>query len=482
MNIVMRNGQGCGPLGTGDTLVYAFMSMNSETIGSVEIDAKQLWENVLVEIELEISKANFSTWFKNTRVLKYEDGVVLLSVPNQFVKDWLSAKYHKLILKCLRRFSPSVRGVEYAIAKAERRGEDAAVRTVFPTPELPLGEYYINKSDNLNPRYTFESFVVGSFNELAYAAAQAVIQKPGIAYNPLFFYGGTGRGKTHLIQAIGNQIKKASPAKKIYYVTSEKFAVDYTTSLQNTNVNSFKEKYRQFDVFVMDDIQFLAGKEKTQEELFHLFNALYDNNKQIVFSSDMHPNFIQNLEDRLKSRFSAGMVVDIQEPDHESRIAILKTKAVQSKFSLPDEIAEFLAGSIQGNVRELEGALNAVICQAQLKGRMPSLAEVRILARNNAKPRRSISTKEVIKKVSEFYNIDEQSIYEKTRRKEVVRPRQIIMYILREDLQVSYPTIGQRLGGRDHTTVIHSCEKIKNDLKFDSDLTNELQQIRMLLK
>lgn len=452
---------------------------------STHIDLKQLWENVLVDIELSISKANFNTWFKDTRISKIEDGVVYLAVPNQFAKDWLGTKYHKFILKALRGFSSHIRGVEYIIAREERKRErdsTNAQRPTFPTNELPLSDYYINKSDNLNPRYTFENFVVGTFNELAAAAAQAVIDKPGISYNPLFVYGQTGYGKTHLIQAIGNHLKR-SGSRKVYYVPSEKFVMDVVSGIQNVSMNTtVKEKYRQYDVLIMDDIQFMAGKEKSQEELFHLFNALYDNNKQIVFSSDKHPNHIQNLEDRLKSRFAAGMIVDISAPDHESRIAILRSKAQQNPFPVPDSTIDFLANTITGNIRELEGALNTVICQTQLKERELSLAEVKELVRNSSAPKRTISPEEVIKRISEFYRIDEASIYEKTRRKEVVRPRQLIMYILREDFHTSYPTIGDRLGGRDHTTVIHSCEKIKNQLQTDPSLSQEVDQIRALLK
>ena len=257
------------------------------------MDTKQLWENTLVDIELNVSKANFSTWFKNTAIQKVDSGVVYLGVPNQFVKDWLATKYHKDILKTLRGFSPEVRGLEYVILKDSRSLPNKNQTTAKPFNqnvfgELPLDDFYINKNDNLNPRYTFETFVVGPFNQLAHAAAQVITQKPGIVYNPLFIYGSTGHGKTHLIQAVGNQIKKTNPNKKIFYVTSERFAVDYLNSVQEGKANTFKEKYRQYDVLVMDDIQFFSEKEKTQEELFHLFNALYDNNKQIIFSSDKH--------------------------------------------------------------------------------------------------------------------------------------------------------------------------------------------------
>ena len=443
---------------------------------------KQLWENVLVDVELSISKANFSTLFKDTAIVKQEEGVIFVGVPNQFVKDWLSTKYHKFILKTLRSFSDSVRGLEYVIVRDRQKQQSEMPRIIQSAAELPL-ELYINKNDNLNPRYTFDTFVVGPFNNLAYAAAQAIIQKPGIAYNPFFIYGGTGRGKTHLMQAIGNHIKKNSPSKKVYYMTSEKFANDYLNSVQDMQkMKQFKERYRQYDVFIMDDVQFFSKTEKTQEELFHLFNALYDNNKQIIFSSDKHPSYIQNIDERLKSRFAAGMVTDIGEPDYESRVTILQSKASHNNFVLEKDIAQYLAENIQGNVRELEGVLNSIICQTQLKGKTLDLLEVKNLIKDTSRPKKLISAKEVIKKVADFYEIEEASIYEKTRRKEVVRPRQIIMYILREDFHVSYPTIGQKLGGRDHTTVIHSCEKMRNELKQDTNLLEELDQLRALLK
>src|SRR3989344_1440325 len=442
---------------------------------------KQLWENVLVDVELSISKANFSTWFKDTAIVKQEEGVIFVGVPNQFVKDWLSTKYHKFILKTLRSFSDSVRGLEYVIVRDRQKQQSEMPRIIQSAAELPL-ELYINKNDNLNPRYTFDTFVVGPFNNLPYAAAQAIIQKPGIAYNPFFIYGGTGRGKTHLMQAVGNHVKKASPSKKVYYMTSEKFTVEYLMALEANRVNQFKEKYRQYDVFIMDDVQFFSKKEKTQEELFHLFNALYDNNKQIIFSSDKHPSYIQDIDERLKSRFLAGMVADINEPDLESRIAILQAKARHINFIFEKDVAEYLAESIQGNIRDLEGVLNSIVCQTQLKGKSLNLLDVKNLIKNPSRPKKLVSVKEVIKKVADFYGIEEVSIYEKTRRKEVVKPRQLIMYILREDFHVSYPAIGQKLGGRDHTTVIHSCEKVRREIKENKELDDEVSQIRLLLK
>ncbi|MEX0917402.1 MAG: chromosomal replication initiator protein DnaA [Candidatus Paceibacterota bacterium] len=443
-------------------------------------DSKQLWENVLVDIELSISPANFTTWFKNTHIAKVEDGVVFVGIPNQFVKDWLESKHHKLILKALRTAEPGVRGVEYTVSKEKPKERTKKDEPIFGT--LPLSDHYINRVDNLNPRYTFDSFVVGPFNELSYAASQAIIANPGITYNPFYVYGDTGHGKTHLIQAIGNYLKKGNSTRKVYYVTSEKFTSDLVNSLQNNTIQSFKERYRQYDVLIMDDVQFLSGREKTQEELFHLFNTLYDNNKQIIFSSDKPPQQIQNLEDRLKSRFSQGMTVDVSAPDRESRVAILQKKAQDNSFILSDELAYFLAAEIEGNIRDLEGALNAVICQTQLKGETPSIIDVKQIIKNTSRPKRVVSAKEVVKKIAEFYDLEEEIIYEKTRKKEVVKPRQIIMYILREDYSASYPSIGQKLGGRDHTTVIHSCEKIKRDLKENEMLGQEIQQIRLLLK
>lgn len=451
---------------------------------SVTLDSKTLWENALASIEVSVSNANFATWFKDTFIVKIDDGVVVVGVPNTFVKDWLFNKYGKTILKTLRDQTDDVRAVEFVVANIEK------ARNQKPKPikrenrdggELPLSDYYINKDDNLNPRYTFETFIIGSFNELAHAAAQAIIKQPGIVYNPLFIYGSTGHGKTHLIQAIGNKIKEQDKAKKVFYLTSEKFTSEYVAAVQQNKTLAFKEKYRKYDVLIMDDIQFLSDKDKTQEELFHLFNTLYDNNKQIVFSSDKHPSYIPGLEDRLKSRFNQGMIVDIPKPDTESRIAILNAKMAQNNIVLSNDILEYLAASIEGNIRELEGVINSIACQSQLKNRELNLNDVKDLIKNSAKPKKMVSIKDLIKIVADFYNINPDDICDKTRRKEVVRPRQVTMYILREDFNTSYPTIGEKLGGRDHTTVIHSCEKMKNDLKTDQLLNQQLSQIRAML-
>lgn len=446
------------------------------------IDHKTLWENALVEIELEVSRANFGTWFKSTRIVKEDDGVIHLGVPNAFVKDWLYKKYHKSILKSLRQLMPEARAVEYVIVKSEPALAQS-INTISnsPSPQMEMTEMYTNREDNLNPKYVFDTFIVGPFNELAYAATQAIVKQPGQAYNPLFIYGGTGLGKTHLIQSVGNYIKKANPNKKVFYVTSEQFTVDYVSSMQNNRVNIFKEKYRKYDVLIMDDVQFFSNKEKTQEELFHLFNALYAQNKQIIFSSDKSPKYIPNLEERLRSRFEGGMIVDISKPDYESRLAILSNKIKQNQLSVTNDVVEYIAEVVQDSIRELEGCLNTVICQVQLKNRQLALNEVKNLIKNSIKPKKMVSVKDVAEVVANFYNINEKNLYEKTRKKEVVKPRQVIMYILREDFNTSYPYIGQKLGGRDHTTVIHAYEKIKKDVASNQPLQQEIEQIRNLI-
>ena len=444
-------------------------------------DKHELWEHMLSQVELSISPANFNTWFRESAIVDIEDGVVVIGVPSQFFRDWYLKKFHSLLLKILRNVSYEFRNIEFRIVKDATRKPKEVRRQPVPTTELPLDDFYINKSDNLNPRYTFDTFVVGSFNELAHTAAQAALHRPGITYNPLFIYGDTGRGKTHLIQAIGNQYKKLYPSRKVYYLRSDQFANEFSDSLQQGTTNRWKEKYRVYDLLIIDDVQFFSKKDKMQEELFHLFNSLHDNNKQIIFSSDRAPVAIPDIADRLRGRFAGGMTVDISEPDHESRIAIVRKKLASQGITLAEEATEYIATSVAGSIRELEGVINSIVCHTQVKGTPPDLAEVRQSLRSFSRPTKTVSVKHVVSKIAEFYGIEEESIYEKTRRREVVRPRQVIMYILREDFSVSYPTIGNKLGGRDHTTVIHSCEKVKREIVDDTELAKEIQDIRSIL-
>lgn len=443
---------------------------------------RDLWQNALVQIELGTSEASFRTWFRNTDIIARDAGVVQVAVPSKIVKEWLVKKHNKLILKALRGLDASIRNVEYVVHRAPPPTERRAPRPQqAENASLDLETLYIDKRDNLNPRYTFDTFVVGPFNQLAHAAAKAVIEKPGLTYNPLFIYGSTGRGKTHLIQAIGNHFKKTHASKKVLYVTSERFAIDYINAVRNGRANSFKDQYRAYDVLVMDDVQFIANTEKTQEELFHLFNALHDNNKQIIFSSDKHPAMLPGFEDRIKGRFGAGMVAEIPEPDVESRVAIIRAKLDSHGFSLADDIIQYIAENVRGNIRELEGILNMIVCRSQLKGKGITQGDVRTLIKHNIKPSRGVSVDEVVRRIASYYEVAEKSIYEKTRKKEVVKPRQVIMYILREEFNVSYPSIGEKLGGRDHTTVIHSCEKIKGEMKANASLEQEIDHIRTLI-
>ncbi len=448
----------------------------------MELDTKQLWENTLTSIELSISPASFKMWFGETHIVRIEDGVVIVGVPNQLTKEWLSERFGKLVLKTIRGFVDTIRGVEYVVSKeSPRRVPEKVVMEARQESELPLSDYYINRSDNLNPRYTFDTFVVGPFNELAFTAAQVIVKSPGIAYNPLFIYGETGRGKTHLMQSVGNHIKKAFPSKKVFYLTAERFGFEFMNAINNRSIPSFKERYRSYDVLIMDDIQFFSKKGTIQEEFFHLFNTLHDSNKQIVASSDKHPSLIPDITERLKSRFIAGMAVAINEPDHESRMEIIRTKAGSMGLMLSPGIIETLSLAVPGNIREIEGMLNGILCEAQLKGTL-SDEQMQELIKRTARPKRAVSVKHVISKIAEFYNVEESSMYAKTRRREVVRPRQIIMYILREDFHLSYPAIGSVFGGRDHTTVIHACEKVRGGIAEDDDLKVQIEEIRSMLK
>lgn len=444
---------------------------------------EKIWKDTLTEIELEISRPNFNTWFKKTFPLKQEGDVFSIAVPNEFNKEWLYTKFHTMILEKIKKFNPTIKNIEYIVKKGNEATESNIPKTPITTSSsntLPLEKILINKSSNLNEKYSFNSFVVGPFNELAYSAAQAIIKKPGV-YNPLFIYGSTGLGKTHLIQATGNKIHKDNESVEIFYTSSEKFSQDYVNALKNNHINAFKNKYRNYDVLIMDDIQFFSGKEKLQEELFHLFNILYDKGKQIIFSSDKHPNYIIGLEDRLRSRFSAGMIVDVTKPDYESRAALLKTKATQKKTPINDDVVDFLASNLEGNIRELEGILNAISIQTELRGRKLTINEVKTLIKNNIKPKKHLALEEIIKIIAGYYTIEPEKIYEKTRKKEIVYVRQVVMYILREYFNISYPAIGKEIGGRDHTTVIHSYDKVKDNLKDDPNLTQEIEQIRAIL-
>jgi chromosomal replication initiator protein len=444
---------------------------------------EQLWQATLGELELCISKANFITWFKNTNIASKQDGQIIISVPNGFTKEWLKNKYHKEILKAIQNICPEVSSIEYKVGQTSEKPQPVVEK---PHMEADADEQeeqtplpVRNKENFLNPNYTFDSFVVGPNNELAYAACISVSKKPGQSYNPLFIYGGVGLGKTHLLQSIGNEVLKNDPNKKIKYASSEKFTNELIEAISGRNTKSFKNIYRDIDVLIIDDIQFLAGKEKTQEEFFHTFNTLYENGKQIVLSSDRPPKAISALEERLRSRFEGGMIADVGFPDYEIRFAILKTKAREKKFNIPEESLNYIALHIQKNIRELQGALNRVIAVCELDGSFPDVKKTAaILSNIVSQPIKKATTpKDIIKNVAEFYEVNYDDLTAKSRKKEYVKPRQIAMYLMRKEIKSSFPSIGHWLGGRDHTTAMHAFDKVMRDIEGDKLIEQEINLI-----
>lgn len=450
----------------------------------------ELWKAVLAEIELSISKANFITWFKNTFIVSNKDGHLTVGVPNGFAKEWLENKYRPYILKALRNIDKTVQSVSCVISTNQPQAMEHSIDAVIsPTPTRKpfpsdtsnnLAQKSSYHESNLNPKYIFDNFVVGGSNELARAACFAVSQNLGKAYNPLFIYGGVGLGKTHLLQSIGNEILKENPKSKVKYITSEKFTNDLIESIRGQKINDFKEYYRKIDLLIIDDIQFLSGKEKTQEEFFHIFNYLHQLNKQIVLSSDRAPKAIPTLEERLRSRFEGGMIADVSKPDFETRLAILRKKIDESGVVMDEDAIQFIAKNISNNIRELEGALNRVIVSSQLSNKELSLPYVSSLLSEliSSGKKKGINHKHILKAVCDFYEISIEDIIMKNRKQEVAKPRQIAMFLMRTELQYSYPGIGDKLGGRDHTTALHAYEKINKLLEYDEKLSEEISYLK----
>ncbi len=439
------------------------------------MELHKLWEAVLARVELELSPANFSTWFKNTQAVEKSKDTLVVGVPNSFVKEWLQTKYAKNLLNIVREVDNKIRRLEFVVIKISQQ-------TGFSAKRKTLTEFDRQKIANLNPRYTFKNFVVGSFNELAHAASLAVTENPGSVYNPLFVYGKVGLGKTHLLQAIGNEILQKTQDLRVKYMSAETLTSQIVQAIRNQNIESLKRDYIQYDVLIIDDVQFLSGKEKTQEEFFHLFNTLYQKNKQIVLSSDRPPRAIPALAERLRSRFEGGMIADISYPEFESRIAILKRKLEEKNHHIKDEVIEFIAKTVQTNIRELEGALNRVLLTQKLKQKELSLKEVKDLLKEISIPsNKKLSPKNLIKAVADFYDLKEKDILSSSRKREIVKPRQIAMYLLKENFGCSYPFIAKLFGGKDHTTAIYAVEKIKKQLEHDEHLFQELEVIKIRL-
>ncbi|MBU0545687.1 chromosomal replication initiator protein DnaA [Patescibacteria group bacterium] len=458
----------------------------------------EIWQAVLAELELSISKANFITWFKNTGIINYDAGSITICVPNTFTRAWLEKKYHQSIIKSLERItSKPIRKLEYKIDNIKNVVEQALKLASEPkpveepsapaTPSVFYGQTKASSSSNggfiLNSKYVFETFVVGSGTELAFAAAQAVTNRPGEAYNPLFIYGGVGLGKTHLLQAIGNTLLKNNPSIHIMYTSAEKFSNDFISSIKDGTAKDFQNRYRHIDLLLIDDIQFIAGKDRTQESFFHTFNELHQQNKQVVLTSDRPPKAIPALEDRLKSRFEWGMIADVGAPDFETRVAILEKKCGEKGFVLSQDVMETVATIVQNNIRELEGSLNKIIAYHQLKNCTPTKESVKSLlsSMESSMARRSLTSQQLIETVGQFYNITTDDILSKNREKKLSFPRQIIMFLMREDLKMSYPSIGDELGGRDHTTAMHAHTKIATELENDTKLRGEIELIKQKL-
>lgn len=439
---------------------------------------QQLWQAILGNLEVTLSKANFTTWFKNTSIIERTDDSITVSVPNSFTKEWLQNKYNADILKALKMVAPEIKEVRYQVISNASGPKPIAEQQ----PKVATGgaNRIVQNPVNtgLNPKYKFETFIVGKGNELAYAACTAVSKKPGQIYNPLFLYGGVGLGKTHLMQAIGHEVLAKNPSMKVLYVTSEKFTNEFVNAISLGRTAQFKELYRNIDVLMIDDIQFLAGKEQTQEEFFHTFNTLHQNNKQIVLSSDRLPKDIPAIEERLVSRFEWGMIADIQAPDFETRLAILKAKAAEKHYDIGTEVLNYIAETIQSNIRELEGALNRLMVYCQLNNANPTIEQAKTVLQGVASAKkRVVSVKKLMEVVADFYNISLDDLLRQSRRKEFVKPRQIAMYLMREELENSFPSIGEHFGGRDHTTVMHAVEKIGKLLSEKESMKQELDLI-----
>ena len=453
------------------------------------MNTSQLWQAALGELEILLSKPNFSTWFKETFILSYENERIIVGVPNAFTKSWLEKKYHVMILKALRNVSTApIKEVIYKMEISDKRLKSShslfTEEVLYTTPSSgsssPVSYEQNHSFGGLNQKYTFQNFIVGKYCELANAACLAVAANPGEVYNPLFIYGGVGLGKTHLLQAVGNEILKRSPEKRILFVTCEKFTNDYIQAVRSGRAKELKDTYRSVDVLLIDDIQFLSSKEGTQEEFFHTFNTLHQTNRQLIIASDRPPKAIPAIESRLLSRLEWGMIADITSPDLETMIAILEVKCKEKNINFSNEVINYIATMVHNNVRELEGALNRMIAFSQLNDTPLTFEKVKQILSSitMSYAKKSISPKQIISIVAEFYNIETVDVIGGCRKRELAVPRQIVMFLLREEIKCSFPTIGQELGGRDHTTAIHAYNKIKRNIEESQKIKEEVDLIR----
>jgi len=443
--------------------------------------AEQAWNATLGQLQIEMSKAAYDTWVREAQFLSYEDGSFIIGIQNAYARDWLESRLSSTVTRLLTGIMNRTVEVRFVVWTNSQDTPDQPndfteneISLVDARPEIPY-EITVENS-TINGRYTFDNFVVGASNRLAHAASLAVAENPARAYNPLFLYGGVGLGKTHLLHAIGNSCSERG--LHVLYVSSEEFTNDLINAIRSHTTQAFREKYRRIDVLLIDDIQFIAGKESTQEEFFHTFNTLHGQDKQVVISSDRPPKAMVTLEERLRSRFEWGLTADIQPPDLETRIAILRSKADRAGYRMPADIIEMIARRVQSNIRELEGALTRIVAFAELSGLQitPQLVESALV---DLLPRRTeVSTEDVVQKVAEIYGIPLERMLGRDRSREVALPRQIAMYLLREEANISLPQIGEALGGRDHTTVMYGCDKVADLLERDDRLRRKVIDIR----
>lgn len=442
-----------------------------------------VWQGVLGEIEVTVSSSSFTAWFKNTKLEIISDKEVVVVAPNIFVRAQLEKRFHPQIMEALSHNGINSPAITYSVKSGTRKPrinreitqEEQSKSNAVDSLVIPSKK---SNSSNLNPRYTFENFIVGSSNDLAYAACQAVASHPGAKYNPLYLYGGAGLGKTHLMQAVGNAIVKKQPSARVLYITTETFVNEFLDSIRFKK-KGFSDKYRNVDVLIVDDMQFIAGKEKTQDEFFHTFNDLHQNNKQIIISSDKPPKSIPTLTDRLRSRFEWGMAIDIQMPDFETRCAIVKAKAALSSFELDSDVVEYLATNFKTNIRELEGALNRLLAYAEMQDFTPDImAAEGILGDMKQTRPQHITAKQIIDKTARYYNIEVKDMCSARRDKFVAMPRQIAMYLLRSELKMSFPKIAQELGRKDHTTAMHSVNKVTKESTVNISIREQINDIR----
>jgi chromosomal replication initiator protein len=456
------------------------------------VDLKQVWSAALGELQLGLTKANFETWFKETAVLSEEDDVFCVGVPNAFAREWLENKYRPQVRQALQHIVGRTVDVRFVTSTAPGAARPAGPRAGVPGQPSQSSQAGVGTAAErrdvpmtavLNPRYSFSTFVVGSNNRLAHAAALSVAERPGHSYNPLFIYGGSGLGKTHLMHAIGNAVMSRHPRKRVAYATSEKFTNEFINSIRSQKQEEFRDRYRRIDVLLIDDIQFIAGKEGTQDEFFHTFNAIHEEGKQIVLSSDRPPKAIASLEERLRSRFEWGLIADISPPDLETRIAILRAKAEAQNVSVPPPVIDYLAQRIVSNIRELEGALTRVLAYATLNA-APVTTELaqQMLQNIMQTPRRqTLAPEKIVEVVARYYQVPVEQLRGKARDKQIVLPRQVAMYLMREETEAPLLRIGAALGGRDHSTVLHGCEKIEREMSESDDFRREVSSLREML-